>query len=82
MSQLIKTNDSRYVRDNYSNALLATDREALEKNLKQIKTTNELKAFSEDINIMKEQIKNLSTLKGDCTEIKNLLLGLTEKRDH
>ena len=52
MSQLIKTNDSRYVRDNYSNALLATDREALEKNLKQIKTTNELKAFSEDINII------------------------------
>jgi len=82
MSQLIKTNDSRYVRDNYSNALLATDREALEKNLKQIKTTNELKAFSEDINIMKEQIKDLSTLKEDCTEIKNLLLGLTEKRDH
>jgi len=42
MSQLIKTNDQRYVRDEYSNALLATDREALEKNLKQIKTTNEL----------------------------------------
>ena len=64
--------EHKFIRDNVSKAVLNTDVSALE----QYKLSREQR-MSEQI-MLKQCINDVNTLKDDMTEIKNLLLKLSE----
>ena len=64
--------EHRFVRDDTSKAVLNTDRNALEQ-YKIERTRRE-----DEQNILQECVSNINVLKKDMTEIKNLLLKISE----
>ena len=66
-------NEHKFIRDDTSKAVLNTDRNALE----QYKI--ERSRREDEQNILQECVSNINVLKKDMTEIKNLLLKISEK---
>ena len=66
-------NEHKFVRDNVSKAVLNTDVSALE----QYKFSREQRL--QEQNILQNCVDDISSLKDDMTEIKNLLLKISEK---
>ena len=64
--------EHKFIRDDTSKAVLNTDRNALE----QYKI--ERSRREDEQNILQECVSNINVLKKDMTEIKNLLLKLSE----
>ena len=73
---LIPVEGSVYVKDTSTNALLTTNRSAIEQNEARKRLSNNLKAKTEDINNIKSQITSLNE---DLSEIKELLKNLLVK---
>ena len=65
--------EHKFIRDNASNAVLNTDVSSLEK----YKIERERR--EQEQNILNNCVNDISTLKDDMQEIKNLLLKLSEK---
>ena len=62
----------KYIRDDTSKAVINTDRNALEQyKVERIRRENEQ-------NTLQECVSNINVLKKDMTEIKNLLLKISE----
>jgi len=61
--------DKKYLRDEYSNALIRNDKKTLENHRNNLKQKNELYNNSKEINILKKEI----------VEIKNMLNLILEK---
>ena len=74
--QQVQTEDPRFIRDIHSKALLNTDYNALQQHRKE-------KAYFQsqqnDINILKNKVEELSTLREEILEIKVLLRQATSK---
>ena len=70
MGRHLQTDDPRYVRDAESKALLSTDYNALQQHRQQRKY---FESQQRDINIMKDQIENLTKVTEEMLEIKTLL---------
>ena len=74
--QQVQTDDPRFIRDKHSKALLNTDYVALQQHRKE-------KAYFQsqqnDINILKNKVEELSTLREEILEIKVLLRQATSK---
>jgi len=74
--QQVQTEDPRFIRDIHSKALLNTDYNALQQHRKE-------KAYFQsqqnDINILKNKVEELSSLREDILEIKVLLRQATSK---
>jgi hypothetical protein len=64
--------EHKFIRDDTSKAVLNTDRNALEQ-YKIERTRRE-----DEQNILQECVSNINVLKKDMTEIKNLLLKISE----
>ena len=65
--------ETKFIRDDNSNAVLNTDVSALE----QYKISRDRK-LKEEL-ILQDCVNDINTLKGDMQEIKNLLLKISEK---
>ena len=65
--------EHKFIRDNVSNAVLNTDVSSLEK----YKIERERR--EQEQNILNNCVNDISTLKDDMQEIKNLLLKMSEK---
>ena len=70
MGKHLQTDDPRYVRDAESKALLSTDYNALQQHRQQRKY---FESQQRDINIMKDQIENLTKVTEEIIEMKSLL---------
>ena len=66
-------NEHKFIRDNVSKAVLNTDVSALE----QYKFSREQRL--QEQNILQNCVDDISSLKDDMVEIKNLLLKISEK---
>ena len=66
-------NEYKFIRDDYSKAVLNTDISALE----QYKITRNQRLQEQDI--LHNCVADINTLKDDMQEIKNLLLKMSEK---
>ena len=77
--QQVQTDDPRFIRDIHSKALLNTDYVALQQHRKE-------KAYFQsqqnDINILKNKVEELSTLREEILEIKVLLRQATNKQEN
>ncbi len=71
-----KTENSKYIKDKTSNALLAVNRNELEIYRKKVKQLKESKNAINKIETMEEQV---NSLQNDVTEIKELLIKLLER---
>ena len=67
---IVKTDDPRYHRDMYSNALIATDQQALLKHRQKISQTNTIMSNENEINNLRYEINNM---KKDVNKILELL---------
>ena len=56
---IVKTDDPRYHRDMYSNALIATDQQALSKHRQKVLQTNTIMSNENEINNLRYEINNL-----------------------
>ena len=70
MGKHLQTDDPRFVRDVDSKALLSTDYNALQQHRQQRKY---FESQQRDINIMKDQIENLTKVTEEIIEMKSLL---------
>ena len=76
---LAKTDKSGLVRDLNNNALLSNDRVALMANREERRKKIELHNKLNDINIMKEQIKQCLSLRDEISELRQLLQDHIER---
>ena len=76
---LAKTDKSGLVRDLNNNALLSNDRVALMANREEHRKKMELHNKLNDINIMKEQIKQCLSLRDEIFELRQLLQDHIER---
>ena len=76
---LAKTDKSGLVRDLNNNALLSNDRVALMANREEHRKKIELHNKLNDINIMKEQIKQCLSLRDEISELRQLLQDHIER---
>ena len=67
---IVKTDNPRYHRDILSNAIIATDKEALLKHRQKISQTNIIKANENEINTLRTEVNNI---KNDINKILELL---------
>ena len=73
---IIQTEDSRFMRDTHSKALLNTDYNALQQHRKErVYFQNQ----QNDINILRTQVKELSSIREEMLEIKILLKEIISK---
>ena len=76
MGILVQTEDPRFVRDIHSKALLNTDYNALQQHRRE-------KAYFQkqesDINILRTQVEELTTIRVEMLEIKTLLKEVIKK---
>ena len=76
MGTQVKTEDSRFVRDIHSRALLNTDYNALQQHRRE-------KAYFQkqenDINILRSQVNELTKVREEMLEIKGLLREIIKK---
>ena len=76
VTQHVQTEDPRYVRDIHSKALLSTDYTALQQNRRErVYFQNQ----QDDINILRDQVEELSTIREEMLEIKVLLKKVISK---
>ena len=77
--QQVQTEDPRFIRDIHSKALLNTDYTALQQHRRE-------KAYFQsqqnDINILKNKVEELSSLREEILEIKVLLRQATNKQEN
>ena len=59
---IVKTDDPRYHRDMYSNALIATDQQALLKHRQKVSQTNTLMSNENEINNLKKNVNKILEL--------------------
>jgi hypothetical protein len=75
----IQTEDTRFVRDTHSKALLNTDYNALQRHRKE-------RAYYQnqqnEINIMKQKIEDLGGLSNEISEIKQMLKDIQNNRSY
>ena len=72
-TQLIQTEDPRFVRDTHSKALLSTDYDALQRHRKE---KLYFQKQQEDINILRGQVEELTNVRHEILEIRGLLKEL------
>lgn len=72
---IIKTDDPRYHRDGYSNALIATDQQALLKHRHKVLQTNTIMSNEAEINNLKYEIINIQQ------NVNKILKLLSKDRD-
>ena len=72
---LARTNASGIVRDLNNNALLANDISARQTQREEFQRRQEMHNKLNDINIMKEQIRECLTLRDEIQELKQMLLN-------
>ena len=76
--QQVQTDDPRFIRDIHSKALLNTDYVALQQHRReQVYFQNQ----QNDINILKNQVQELSKVREEMIEIKVLLKQITNKKE-
>jgi|TARA_B110000263_G_C14986663_1_gene364100 hypothetical protein len=56
---IVKTDDPRYHRDVYSNALIATDQSALLKHRQKVSQTNTIMSNANEINTLKNEMNHI-----------------------
>jgi hypothetical protein len=59
---IVKTDDPRYHRDMYSNALIATDQQALLKHRQKVSQTNTIMSNENEINNLRYEINNIKKI--------------------
>ena len=74
----IQTDDTRYVRDMHSKALLTTDRAALENHRLQ-RTRESIQA--REFELLKNKVDELNTVREEMLEIRPLLQELLHKKE-
>ena len=74
----IQTDDTRYVRDMHSKALLTTDRAALE-NQRLQRTRESIQA--REFELLKNKVDELNTVREEMLEIRTLLQELLHKKE-
>ena len=74
----IQTDDTRYVRDMHSKALLTTDRAALENHRLQ-RTRESIQA--RELELLKNKVDELNTVREEMLEIRTLLQELLHKKE-
>ena len=74
----IQTDDTRYVRDMHSKALLTTDRLALENHRLQKKRES---VQTHEFSLLKSKVDELNTVREEMLEIKSLLQELLHKKE-
>ena len=67
---IVKTDNPSYHRDKYSNALIATDQQALSKHRQKVLQTNTIMSNGNEINTLRHEIINI---KQDVNKILELL---------
>ena len=72
----IQTEDSRFLRDTHSKALLNTDYNALQQHRRE---KLYFQKQQNDINILRSQVEELSTIRVEMLEIKTLLKQIISK---
>ena len=75
-TQLIQTEEPRFVRDTHSKALLSTDYDALQRHRKE---KLYFQKQQEDINILRGQVEELTNVRHEILEIRGLLKELINK---
>ena len=73
---IIQTEDSRFMRDTHSKALLNTDYNALQQHRRERMYFHKQQS---DINILKDQVGKLTTIREEMLEIKILLKEIISK---
>ena len=76
MGTLVQTEDPRFVRDTHSRALLNTDYNALQQHRKE---KLYFQKQQNDINILRGQVEELTTIRVEMLEIKTLLKKIINK---
>jgi hypothetical protein len=76
MGTQVQTEDSRFIRDTHSKALLNTDYNALQQHRRERKYFHKQQS---DINILKGQAEELTTIREEMLEIKILLKEIISK---
>ena len=59
---IVKTDDPRYHRDTFSNAIIATDQQSLLKHRQKILQTNTIQSNENEINNMKKDVNKILEL--------------------
>ena len=72
----VQTDDPRFIRDTHSKALLNTDYNALQQHRRE---KLYFQKQQNDINILREQVVELSTIRVEMLEIKTLLKNIINK---
>ena len=72
----VQTEDPRYIRDTHSKALLNTDYNALQQHRRE---KLYFQKQQNDINILRGQVEELSTIRVEMLEIKTLLKNIINK---
>ena len=67
---IVKTDNPRYHRDTFSNAIIATDQQILLKHRQKVKQTNISKSNENEINTLRTEVNNI---KNDINKILELL---------
>ena len=73
---IIQTEDTRFLRDTHSKALLNTDYNALQQHRRE---KLYFQKQQNDINILRGQVEELSTIRVEMLEIKTLLKNIINK---
>ena len=75
----VKINDTTYQRDIRSRGIVETDHRKIDEYRTKSMMMNTAKANKDEINMIKEKLADVETLKNDMSEIKNLLKSLVNK---
>ena len=73
----IQTEDRRFLRDNHSKALLNTDYNALQQHRRE---KLYFQKQQNDINILRKQVEELTTVRGEMIEIRTLLTQIIDQK--
>ena len=72
----VQTEDPRFIRDIHSKALLNTDYNALQQHIREVRYFQKQQS---DINILRGQVEELTTIRVEMLEIKTLLTEFLNK---
>ena len=77
MTSRIQTEDPRFIRDVHSKALLNTDYNALQQHRRE---KLYFQKQQNDINILRKQVEELTTVRGEMIEIRTLLTQIIDQK--
>ena len=77
MGTLVQTEDPRFLRDIHSKALLNTDYNALQQHRRE---KLYFQKQQNDINILRKQVEELTTVRGEMIEIRTLLTQIIDQK--